>query len=168
MKFSFTNLSSHLLKGMEEFAAFHGFELGKDGIQVTVTVNSEKKIAVEKNYNQISVTFPAESYIFRTMTRILSRHDEKYFYEEPVNFDTCGAMFDVSQANALLNADSCKLMLKLLAGMGYNMFMLYMEDCYKIDSEPYFGYMRPKYTVEDLREIDEYAYNLGIEMISSR
>ena len=49
--------------------------------------------------------------------------------------------------------------------MGHNMLMLYCEDCVKVDNYPYFGYMRPTYTEAELRELDDYADALGIEMI---
>lgn len=42
---------------------------------------------------------------------------------------------------------------------------LYTEDTYKIDGEPFFGYLRGGYTQEHLKEIDDYAFNLGIEVI---
>lgn len=165
MKYNFINLSEDITMGMHDFAEFHGFELGRDGIEITLTINNEKRIFIKKEMDKIKVTLPKEGYIFRAMTHIISRFENTYTYEEPIKFDTCGVMFDVSQANSLLNAKSCKLMLKLLSGMGYNMFMLYMEDCYVIDDEPYFGYMRPKYTYSDLKELDDYAYSLGIEMV---
>src|SRR5699024_3461005 len=43
--------------------------------------------------------------------------------------------------------------------------MLYMEDTYEIKSEPYFGYMRGRYSQDELKELDDYAYELGIELI---
>ncbi len=45
------------------------------------------------------------------------------------------------------------------------MVMLYTEDTYQLPEEPYFGYLRGGYSLEEMREIDAYASGLGIEMI---
>jgi hexosaminidase len=42
---------------------------------------------------------------------------------------------------------------------------LYTEDTYQIPDEPFFGYLRGAYTEAELREIDDYAYALGIEVV---
>ena len=49
--------------------------------------------------------------------------------------------------------------------MGYNQAMLYMEDTYEIPDERFFGYLRGKYYQSELKELDDYAYSLGIELI---
>lgn len=73
-------------------------------------------------------------------------------------------MIDVSR-NGVLNVSSVKYLCRKLALMGYNHLQLYTEDTYKIDGEPFFGYLRGGYTQEDLKEIDDYASSLGIECV---
>ena len=58
-----------------------------------------------------------------------------------------------------------KKWLRRLTLLGYNMVMLYTEDTYQLPEEPYFGYLRGGYSLEEMREIDAYASGLGIEMI---
>ena len=77
---------------------------------------------------------------------------------------TLGVMLDVSR-NAVMNMDNLKEFLKVLKKMGYNCMFLYAEDTYEVDGEPYFGYMRGKYSKAELKEMDEYASSLGIEII---
>ncbi len=79
-------------------------------------------------------------------------------------FDTFGVMIDMSR-NAVMNLPSLKKFMLLLSKMGYNCVMLYTEDTYEIDGEPYFGYMRGRYTRAELKEIDAYAESIGIEVI---
>lgn len=165
MKYNFTNLSNNIQHGMIEFAKFHKCEITESGICVKIVIIDKQEITIEKTPAEIKVYIPDESLIFRAMTHIIYNKNEQYTYTEPLKFDMRGVMIDGSQANSLLNPDSVKLMLKIVAGMGYNMFMLYMEDCYFLPDEPYFGYMRPKYTQDELKELDDYAFNLGIEMI---
>ena len=60
---------------------------------------------------------------------------------------------------------SVKILINLMAVMGLNMLMLYCEDSYVLEGEPWFGYMRGKYTQDDFREVDRYAATFGIEAI---
>lgn len=75
-----------------------------------------------------------------------------------------GVMIDMSR-NAVMSVDGLKRFLPLLAKMGYNCIMLYTEDTYEVVDEPYFGYMRGRYSASELKEIDDIAYSLGIEVI---
>ena len=73
-------------------------------------------------------------------------------------------MVDMSR-NAVMRPKIVIEMLRRLALMGMNTFMLYTEDTYEIPSRPYFGYMRGRYTKEEIREIDTAARALGIELV---
>jgi len=75
-----------------------------------------------------------------------------------------GIMLDCSRNN-VMTVEKVKEFASLIAGMGYNMLQLYTEDTYEIAGEPYFGYMRGRYTKEELRNLDAYCLNLGIELI---
>ena len=80
------------------------------------------------------------------------------------NFETFGVMIDMSR-NAVMSIDGLRRFLPLLKKMGYNCVMLYTEDTYEVDGEPYFGYMRGRYTKAEMKEIDAYADSLGITVI---
>ncbi|MBQ3490605.1 MAG: beta-N-acetylhexosaminidase [Clostridia bacterium] len=80
------------------------------------------------------------------------------------NFEKLGVMIDCSR-NAVPNKEGLKRFLDSIAKMGYNAVMLYTEDTYEVENEPYFGYRRGRYSREELREIDSYAASLGIELI---
>ena len=80
------------------------------------------------------------------------------------NFEKFGVMIDCSR-NAVPSIDGLKRFLDCIAKMGYNAVMLYTEDTYEVENEPYFGYRRGRYSMEELREIDRYALSLGIELI---
>ncbi len=83
---------------------------------------------------------------------------------ERCSFETLGTMIDCSR-NGVLRVSSVKFLLRKLALLGYNMLQLYTEDTYEIRDEPFFGYLRGAYTEEEMREIDDYAFSLGIEVI---
>lgn len=80
------------------------------------------------------------------------------------NFETFGVMIDMSR-NAVMSMDGLKRFLPLLKQMGYNCVMLYTEDTYEVDGEPYFGYMRGRYSKDEMKEIDAFARELGMTMI---
>ena len=84
--------------------------------------------------------------------------------EEHAPFETLGIMLDVSRG-MVMTVEHLKMWLRRLALSGCNLVMLYCEDVYELDGEPFFGYMRGAYTLEELREIDSYAASLGIEMV---
>ena len=80
------------------------------------------------------------------------------------DFDTFGVMIDMSR-NAVMSLPGLKRFMTLLKKMGYNCVMLYTEDTYEVDGEPYFGYMRGRYTKEEMKEIDAFASELGMTVI---
>ncbi len=79
-------------------------------------------------------------------------------------FDKLGVMIDCSR-NAVMTPSMLKSYLPILRKMGYNCVLLYTEDTYYVEGEPYFGYMRGRYTASELREIDGFAASIGMEMI---
>ena len=80
------------------------------------------------------------------------------------SFETCGVMLDVSRG-AVPKVERIKELLRRLARMGFNEFLLYTEDTYELKAYPYFGYMRGRYTEEELKEIVSYGEMLGIEIM---
>ena len=79
-------------------------------------------------------------------------------------FDSFGVMIDCSR-DAVPSVNGLKRFIDTISKMGYNVAMLYTEDTYEVENEPYFGYKRGRYSVEELREIDEYAASVGVELI---
>ena len=80
------------------------------------------------------------------------------------SFTTLGIMLDVSR-NMVMKVDALKRWFRLLALAGHNTVMLYTEDTYELEDVPVFGYMRGGYSLEEIRELDEYAKKLGIELV---
>ena len=75
-----------------------------------------------------------------------------------------GAMLDMSR-NGVMKPEQVKNFAKIIRSFGYNMLQLYTEDTYEVDGEPYFGYMRGRYTKEELKDINAYCTSIGIELI---
>lgn len=75
-----------------------------------------------------------------------------------------GVMLDCSR-NAVMKPEAVKRMIDCLEKMGYNTLELYTEDTYEVEGEPYFGYLRGRYTGAELKDLDKYAKAHGIELI---
>ncbi len=79
-------------------------------------------------------------------------------------FSNLGAMLDCSR-NGVMRVEKVKEFIDYLACLGMNTLMLYTEDTYELKEYPMFGYMRGRYSAAELKEIDDYAFEMGIELI---
>lgn len=75
-----------------------------------------------------------------------------------------GVMIDCSR-NAVMSCATLKEYISILSRMGYDTVMLYTEDTFEVDDEPYFGYMRGRYSKEEIKEIDAYCKAQGMELV---
>lgn len=79
-------------------------------------------------------------------------------------FEHLSVLLDCSR-NAVMSVSSVKKMIDYLSAMGYQSVQLYTEDTFELNGEPYFGYMRGRYLKSELKELDVYAQEKGIELI---
>ncbi len=170
MKLYFDN-AGELSLGILRIADELGIEIveKKDAqIAVTVIETSERMLSVSLNSNVATITY-GDGYarFFRALAiladAIRSGKNTLKITERPL-FKTNGAMVDMSR-NAVMNVKTLKAMFRKMALMGLNSYQLYIEDTYELEEYPYFGYMRGRYTKEELCELDSYALSLGIELI---
>ena len=75
-----------------------------------------------------------------------------------------GAMLDCSR-DAVYTKETLKEFFALLSEMGYTNVQLYTEDTFEVEGEPYFGYLRGRYSKSELKELDRFASENGLELI---
>ncbi len=75
-----------------------------------------------------------------------------------------GVMLDNSR-NAVMKISELKKFVDYISLFGYNSLFLYTEDTYEVKNEPYFGYMRGRYTAKELKELDAYCISKNIELV---
>lgn len=122
-------------------------------------------LSVEKTAGCVHIVYSEPVYLYRALGLVKEQGERKcYSIRETARFTMNGPMLDCSRG-AVLSVPALREMLRQLALMGHNTVMLYTEDTYEIDGEPYFGYMRGRYTVEELRELDDYADRFGIRLV---
>ena len=78
--------------------------------------------------------------------------------------NSLGVMLDCSR-DAVYTVETLGNFFKLISAMGYSTVQLYTEDTFEVDGEPYFGYLRGRYSETELKEIDRLAAENGLELI---
>ncbi|MBQ9756091.1 MAG: beta-N-acetylhexosaminidase [Clostridia bacterium] len=73
-------------------------------------------------------------------------------------------MLDCSR-NAVMKPQKIKEFVLILKEFGYNSVMLYLEDTFEVGGEPMFGYLRGRYTKEELKDLDGFCNSVGMELI---
>lgn len=94
----------------------------------------------------------------------LNKDKSEFCIEQNPAFNTLGVMIDVSRGG-VMRPEKVKEYILKLALMGANRFMLYTEDIYTLEDYPHFGYVRGAYSDSELTDIDDFAAELGIEVI---
>ena len=141
-----------------------------ENADICVQVNEveETTVSVSLDGKNASITYGGGVARFNRGLAILVKWvkdgiKSKTLTEHPI-FTMNGPMIDCSR-NAVMNVKTVKFMIRKIALMGLNTMMLYTEDTYEIETRPYFGHTRGRYTKDELRELDSYALKLGIELI---
>lgn len=83
---------------------------------------------------------------------------------EECKFNELGVFIECA-SNAVPKIDTLKKFVGLMQKMGYNSLYLGTADTYKIEGEEYFGYMRGRYTASEIKELDAFCEQRGIELV---
>lgn len=165
MKIHFTGEFTEMIAGVTILGADLGIQIAEDGYPIEV-VKRPGPLLVQNKDGKGKIIFDKKIHFFRGLglwLQHIEKNKEFHLTEEP-QFETSGAMIDVSR-NAVLTVDGIRMLLRKMAVMGLNMLMVYTEDTYEVPELPYFGYMRGRYSEEEIRNCDDYAFQLGIEMV---
>ena len=128
-------------------------------------IKTDSEFSIECDSATIKVYYSNLTEYCRSLLIIKSKGISKpYIFKEKCAFDDFGFMIDCSR-NAVLKVETVKQLIRNMALMGYNQLMLYTEDTYEVDDEPYFGYLRGRYSQEELNDMCEYAEQFGIELV---
>lgn len=162
-KYCFCGADASLLRGIEKVKCHTQIENDKNGTPVDVK-QAGKGISIKKNGERITLTYGATNEFYRALSQLnYVANTGNEVCEEAFTKDLC-IMADVSR-NAVYTMPSIKRMIRYMALAGYNSLMLYTEDTFEVEEYPHFGHMRGRYSKAELKEIDAYAYDLGIEVI---
>ncbi|MDE6400979.1 MAG: beta-N-acetylhexosaminidase, partial [Clostridiales bacterium] len=156
MNFDISALDADFADGLRLLQADFKF-----GINGTVKLTAEHgKAGVRRADGGFVISYDKKCEFYRGFAKLLAG---EIGYSEKCSFKYLGAMIDCSR-NAVMTVDAVKSLIRRFAVIGFDTLELYTEDTYEIDGEPYFGYLRGRYTVADLKELDEYGAKFGVEL----
>lgn len=154
---------TYFIEGIKNIKSDLNFNMGKSGIPIVVEKSTNLKVSYDETQGYIGYSKPVE--FFRGLRIFLNKYEKSSFsMEETSTFNQLIPMFDLSR-NAVLKPDTIKYFLRKFSIMGIGAAMFYMEDTYEVKDYPYFGYLRGRYTYDELKDLDDYAFTLGIELI---
>lgn len=138
------------------------------GNQLCVEItHGEGGLSVSYGGEAAHITYTRPCELFRGVGYLLQWNEEGKTqgeaHEQPA-FEHLTYMVDCSR-NAVCSFDYVRQLIRQMALMGYDRLMLYTEDTYEIKEYPFFGYLRGRYSQEELRALDEYAAHFGIELV---
>jgi|LSQX01.2.fsa_nt_gb hexosaminidase len=151
---------------VNEILEYLGTAFSDDGLTLDYVEKPELNgLEIEKQGDRIIINYSQLSYLFRALGIAKENLDKGDFkIKERARFSLNGMMVDCSR-NAVISIETLQDVIKQIALMGHNMLMLYTEDTYEIEGEPYFGYMRGRYTIKELNLLDDYAAGFGVTLI---
>ncbi|MBP1586962.1 MAG: beta-N-acetylhexosaminidase [Clostridia bacterium] len=79
-------------------------------------------------------------------------------------FEKFGVMIDNSR-NAVMNVRTVKKYVDILKKLDADFLMLYTEETYEVNNQPYFGHHRGRFSKAELKELDAYAREQQIELM---
>jgi len=127
---------------------------------------ASREIKIVFESQKIKIFYTEINDIFRALGNLISLEEEINTIEivERRRMSKISVMIDTSR-NAVMKVNTIKKFIRYAALFGFNALMLYTEDTFEVEDEPYFGYMRGSYTKDEISELDSYAQIFGIEMI---
>lgn len=124
----------------------------------------EEGFVIINDSGHFSVKYNKRSDLFRALGLISMYRDEITVISQKKTIDTLGYLVDTAR-NAVPKVQTLKELFIRLATFGYDRVYFYCEDVMQVENEPYYGHLRGRYSFDELREIDGYAYELGIEVV---
>ena len=150
--------------GLKETEKYLNFTIDPSGVAVYSEKTEKSKIGFKTENGKVVISYCDDHDFFYSFMRFYVFHGIKQNDAPVYSVKDFGLMVDCSR-NAVWKVQSVKDCIVYLSLMGYSYLELYTEDTYEIKDEPYFGYMRGRYSAQEIREIDEYAKIFGIELV---
>lgn len=149
---------------LEALSSLVPVTLAEDGILLSCSQGNDGMTVCRKG-ETASITYQKTCEFFRGILVLMERCGETEFcLHEKAGFAFNGEMIDNSR-NAVLTLETAKRMIQYSALMGLDNILLYNEETYEIPEDPYFGYLRMRYSLADIRELTDFAKEYGVTII---
>ena len=178
LKFNTAHLDNTAVQAIAELEKDFPIKADVGGISVVFKKTESSVIAATFKSGVCEIEADCYPHFYFALSELVLKSqmlDDKQLYSNPKTqkclefriqhfFTKNGLMLDLSR-NAAAHLSMLKHLIRQTAFMGHTWFMLYMEDMYEVENEPYFGALRGRYSVTELQEIDRYAKLFGIQAI---
>lgn len=151
--------------GMKVVETIFNF-LKKDVADYTWDLRSREKrgFSIERNGKNVTVEYSSKAYLTMAVGYLLSNEQtESFSYSQSLQTEKLGAFLDCARNN-VSKIENFKSFALNSAFVGYNYLQMYLEDCFELDGEGYFGYMRGRYTTAELKELNAFCDAIGVEL----
>jgi len=166
MELKLTGNYDEIEVGLRLLTSVKSFVLSNEGQELFIEKNDENKLSVSIENSRGRISYGKKADFFRGFMILLEQLNsgtKSFAKEETRQLNSNGIM--LSMGKTVMKTETVKDFIRRMALMGLDSLYLYMEDAYKMEKYPYFGYMRGAYTKDELKEMDTYAQIFGVEII---
>ena len=141
-------------------------KVSKDAVSLTVTDQNSETCLMSWSQNQANIANGTITKQLRAIGELIAGNIPKNTnnYKVDSHFSTIGIMLDASR-NGVMKPSEFKRWICALSLLGMNQIMLYTEDTYEIKGQDRFGYLRGRYTENELRDLDKFAKTFELEIV---
>ena len=174
LKLNLSELDEQMTLAVAELRKSYPLRISEDGIPVMFRKTKGTDISAVFRDGVCEIEADSAPHFYFALSMLLlksqtiedSRRDAQCLLEFRIEhfFSKNGLMLDLSR-NAVAHIDMLKQFIREMAFMGHSWFMLYMEDVYEVEGDPYFGALRGRYSIKDLQEVDRYAQLFGVQLV---
>lgn len=150
MKLNISKLENNIQDILTILQKKKKFKITDKGIVLQYIKTEDNKIEAKFADNNLIIKAPHIPAFLKGLAQYIIKGKN---FKLKIEFEKIGMMIDNSR-NGVTNVEYTKKIIEDMAFMGHNTLYLYIEDTYKLDSEPYFGYLRGAYSKEELKELD--------------
>lgn len=155
--------------GLSILLSRHHWSIVEDKLRADVCISGEYQagspLKIKKEGKNGTILYGEPVHFFRGVSLFLQNIEKECWEKEEIPvFDSNGMMLDCSR-NGVPTVETIQKYLVSLAEFGMNRLYLYMEDTFEVEGYPYWGYLRGRYTKQELKACDSFARKFGITLI---
>lgn len=130
-----------------------------------INQSERSELFFDKKNKKFNIAYKSSNELFRLLLET-EHYDFNNNFEIKINssFKDLSIMVDVAR-NYPLKVETFKKLIRYMALLGYSTLKIYFEDLLEVNNEPYFGYLRGRYSKEEIKEIVNYADLFKIEVM---
>ena len=140
-------------------------ELKIPGVEISFCRRQEDGFEIKREGNAVRIAAPDKKSAAAAVAALCAHAGEDGYCAEKKNtFRRLGMMLDAAR-NAVPTVENLKREIVNLVLLGYGYLEVYTEDCFEVNGEPLFGYMRGRYGKNELKELAAFADALDFELV---